>query len=94
MGQDEQREIEVLRDRIDKLDAEIVRLINERADAANRIGRAKQTADLPVYEPRREQDVFSNVKRMNSGPLTDADMLHVYERIIDVMRGLQRRDGR
>ena len=94
MGQDEQREIEVLRDRIDKLDAEIVRLISERADAANRIGRVKQGADLPVYEPKREQDVFANVKRMNPGPLTDADMLHVYERIIDVMRGLQRRDAR
>ena len=94
LGQDEQREIERLRVRIDELDGEIVRLISERAAAANSIGRLKQNADLPVYEPKREQDVFAHVKRMNAGPLTDADMLHVYERIIDVMRGLQRREVR
>ena len=94
MGLDEQREIERLREQIDGLDAQIVRLISERAGAANAIGRLKQNAELPVYEPKREQDVFAHVKRMNAGPLTDADMLHVYERIIDVMRGLQRREVR
>lgn len=94
MEQDERREIEILRERIDTLDVEIVRLISERAGAANTIGRLKQGASLPVYEPKREQDVFANVKRLNAGPLSDADMLHVYERIIDVMRGLQRREVR
>ncbi len=94
LGQDEQREIERLRKRIDGLDGELVRLISERATAANSIGRLKQGADLPVYEPKREQEVFANVRRLNAGPLSEADMLHVYERIIDVMRGLQRRDGR
>jgi chorismate mutase len=80
------------RKKIDDLDIEIVRLISKRAEAARAIGELKKTADLPVYEPRREQDVFDRVRAANPGPLADAEILHVYERIIDVMRTLQRRD--
>ncbi len=80
------------RKKIDELDIEIVRLISERAAAARAIGEIKRTANLPVYEPRREQDVFDRVRAANPGPLDDAELLHVYERIIDVMRTLQRRD--
>ena len=80
------------RKKIDELDIEIVRLINQRAEAARAIGELKKTADLPVYEPKREQDVFDRVRAANPGPLDDAELLHVYERIIDVMRTLQRRD--
>ena len=80
------------RKKIDELDIEIVRLISQRAAAARAIGDLKRTANLPVYEPRREQDVFDRVRAANPGPLDDAELLHVYERIIDVMRTLQRRD--
>jgi chorismate mutase len=80
------------RQKIDELDIEIVRLINERAQAARAIGELKRVANLPVYEPRREQDVFDRVRAANRGPLPDSELLHVYERIIDVMRTLQRRD--
>jgi chorismate mutase len=85
-------EISDWRKKIDELDIEIVRLISERAAAARAIGELKRTANLPVYEPRREQDVFDRVRAANPGPLDDAELLHVYERIIDVMRTLQRRD--
>jgi chorismate mutase len=85
-------EISDWRQKIDELDIEIVRLINERAQAARAIGELKRAANLPVYEPRREQDVFNRVRAANQGPLPDSELLHVYERIIDVMRTLQRRD--
>ncbi len=81
------------RQKIDELDEQIVRLINQRAEAAQAIGELKRVADLPIYEPRREQDVLNHVRTANPGPLADAEMLHVYERIIDVMRTLQRRDA-
>jgi chorismate mutase len=80
------------RKKIDELDIEIVRLISQRAAAARAIGELKKTANLPVYEPRREQDVFDRVRAANPGPLDDAELLHVYERIMDVMRTRQRRD--
>ena len=85
-------DIQELREHIDALDEELVRLISERARAARSIGELKRTASLPVYEPQREQAVFDHVRRLNTGPLNDIEMLHIYERIIDVMRTLQRRD--
>jgi chorismate mutase len=80
------------RQKIDELDEQIVLLINKRAEAAKAIGELKRTSSMPVYEPKREQAVFDHVKAANPGPLADAELLHVYERIIDVMRTLQRRD--
>ena len=80
------------RTKIDELDEQIVSLINRRAEAAKAIGDIKRATLLPVYEPQREQDVFRHVKTINYGPLSDAELIHVYERLMDVMRTLQRRD--
>ena len=85
-------EIPDWRVQIDELDEQIVQLISKRAEAAKAIGLLKQDAALPVYEPRREREVFDHVRAINPGPLADAEMLHVYERIIDVMRTLQRQE--
>ena len=85
-------EIADWRQKIDEFDEQIVRLICQRAEAARAIGELKRIGTLPVYEPKREQQVFDHVCRCNPGPLTDAELLHVYERIVDVMRTLQRRD--
>ena len=94
LAQDEQTRIAALRLQIDAMDEQIVGLISQRAAAAATIGHLKRDAELPVYEPKREEDVFNNVRKLNPGPLGDAELLHVYERIIDVMRTLQRRDAK
>ena len=86
-------EIEDWRTRIDEMDLELVKLISKRAEAAQAIGELKRHAGLPVYEPRREQEVFDHVRTANPGPLADAELQHVFERIMDVMRTLQRRPG-
>jgi chorismate mutase-like protein len=83
-------EISDWRQKIDDLDEQIVRLINQRAEAAKAIGRLKQESSLPVYEPKREQVVFEHVRRSNPGPLSDNEVVDIYERIIDVMRALQK----
>lgn len=80
------------RKKIDDLDEQIVCLISQRAEAAQAIGDLKRASRLPVYEPGREQQVFDHVRAANPGPLAEGEMLHVYERIIDVMRSLQRRE--
>ncbi len=85
-------EIPNWRVQIDELDEQIVRLISKRAEAARAIGLLKRGSALPIYEPKREQEVFAHVRAINPGPLADAELLHVYERIIDVMRTLQRQD--
>ncbi len=78
------------RKQIDELDEQLVALISRRAQAARAIGELKRGEQMPIYEPRREQDVFEHVKRINPGPLGDAELLLIYERLMDVMRSLQR----
>jgi chorismate mutase len=78
------------RKRIDELDREIVALISARAKAAQEIGKLKRSTSLPVYEPNRERVIFENVRAANRGPLPDIELTHIYERIIDVMRALQK----
>ena len=75
--------------RIDELDRQIVALISERARAAQEIGRLKKSSTLPIYEPNREAVVFENVRASNPGPIPDNELVHIYERLIDVMRSLQ-----
>jgi chorismate mutase-like protein len=76
--------------RIDEIDRQIVALLSERAEAAKAIGKLKRSTSLPVYEPNRERVIFENVRAANKGPLPDIELTHVYERIIDVMRALQK----
>jgi chorismate mutase-like protein len=78
------------RKKIDELDARLVELLNERASAAQEIGKLKRNTNLPIYEPDREKTIFENVRKINRGPLPDHELRHVYERIIDVMRNIQK----
>jgi chorismate mutase len=80
------------RRRIDELDRRIVELISERAVAAQEIGKLKRSTSMPIYEPNRERIIFENVRAVNPGPLPDIELQHIYERIIDVMRALQREE--
>ena len=82
--------LEELRNQIDVLDRKLVELLSERARAAQMVGRLKAATALPVYEPAREKVVLANVRAANKGPLPDIELTHIYERIIDVMRSLQR----
>jgi chorismate mutase-like protein len=84
--------LEELRKRIDVLDRQLVELLNERARAAQMVGHLKAATSLPVYEPNREKLVYANVREANKGPLPDIELTHIYERIIDVMRALQRNE--
>src|SRR6202046_475425 len=82
--------LEELRNQIDALDRQLVELLSERARAAQMIGHLKAATQLPVYEPAREKVIYANVRAANKGPLPDIELIHIYERIIDVMRALQR----
>jgi chorismate mutase-like protein len=82
--------LQELRNQIDALDRQLVELLSERARAAQQIGHLKVATSLPVYEPAREKVIYANVRAANKGPLPDIELTHIYERIIDVMRALQR----
>ncbi|MBM3814469.1 MAG: chorismate mutase [Acidimicrobiia bacterium] len=78
------------RDRIDVIDRRIVMLLNERARVVEKIGDLKQTMQMRVYEPKREEAVFANITAHNGGPLRPEALKRIYERVIDEMRTLQR----
>lgn len=78
------------RKQIDEIDRRIIRLLNERAHAAQAIGKLKRNTAMPIYEPDREKVIFENVRCENQGPLPDLEVTRIYERIIAVMRQLQR----
>jgi chorismate mutase-like protein len=78
------------RKKIDEVDRRLVELLSERARSAVEIGRLKRDTNLPIYEPERERVVFENVKEMNRGPLPGPDLVRIFERIMDVMRNIQK----
>ena len=82
--------IEDLRGRIDTIDRQLVALLSERASCALAIGRLKEAAGLPVYQPAREAAVLANVQKANIGPLDDGALVRLFERIIDEARRLER----
>ena len=92
MTRDEARQkLKDLRVFIDDLDRRIVALLNERVTVVEDIGRVKRDADMPVYEPDREERVFANVRGVTSDdPLAQAAIRRIFERIIEEMRQIQK----
>ncbi len=80
------------RKKIDELDRKMVELLNERAGAAREIGRLKRNTQMPIYEPERETKILENVRSANQGPLPNRELTQVFERIIDVMRNIQKEE--
>lgn len=77
------------RKRIDELDRKLVRMLNQRARAARRIGRLKRDTNMPIYEPRRERIIIQNIAKANRGPFPQDELRQIFKRIIAVMRRLQ-----
>ena len=82
--------LEQYRVSIDALDLRLLELLNQRTSVVEQIGRVKRAAKLPIYEPRREEQVFENITAHNGGPLTPGAVKRIFERIIDEMRTIQR----
>lgn len=83
-------DIEQLRLEIDRLDRELLKIFNERAGIALKIGKIKKERDLPVYDPEREKRIFERMRAANPGPLEDEAIVRLFERVIDESRRLER----
>ena len=84
------KNIEDWRRRIDEIDEQLVKLLNERSQCAMEIGHIKQTANLPLYQPEREKQVLANAAGYNRGPLPDTAIMRLFERILDEARSVER----
>ena len=88
--------VEDWRRQIDEIDRKLVELLNERSRCVVEIGKIKHTTGEPLYQPERENQVLDGVVRANPGPLPDAAIRRLFERILDEARSVERtmmRDG-
>ncbi len=86
-------ELATVRDQIDALDRDIVGLLNRRAELGRAAGRAKSLAGRrAVHDPEREREVLIRVAMANGGPLSQADLISIYRRIVAATRSVEHRD--
>jgi chorismate mutase len=83
-------DLDVWRTRIDDIDLQLVRLLNERTTCATEIGKLKIKLGMDAYSPERELEVMKNVTACNKGPLSSAAVRRLFERIIDEARSVER----
>jgi chorismate mutase len=82
--------VEQWRRRIDEIDRQLVELLNERSRCVLKIGRIKKDDGSPLYQPDREREVLAAVERANRGPLSEAAVRRLFERILDEARSVER----
>lgn len=87
---DFEKKIERHREEIDAIDKQLVELFNKRAEQAIAIGKMKKERGMPVYDPVRENEIFRNLRKANTGPLTADAIQRLFERIIDESRRIER----
>lgn len=82
-----QEELKPLRERIDQIDAEVLRLLNERARTAHKIGTLKN--DGVIYRPEREAQVLRQLQSLNTGPLSNDAVRTLFTEVISACRAIE-----
>lgn len=76
------RSLDEIRLLIDRMDDQLVRLLNERARLIVEVGQVKRGTGVPIYAPHREQAVLQRVLAANTGPLPARTVEAVYREIM------------
>lgn len=82
--------LDELRAKIDALDGQILKLLNERAQCAVDIGAIKRSTDAAYYVPEREKAVFERLRKSNNGPLPEKAVRAIYREVISSIRALEK----
>ena len=78
-----------LRERIDGVDDEIVRLLDERTAVSIEIGRLKREAGWDIYDPSREESIYRKLAQNHEGILPETSLRDIFREIISASRTLQ-----
>ncbi len=81
-----------LREGIDEIDKQVVKLLSRRTLHSVLIGRIKQSMNLPTYNPKREKEISQRISSFAEEPLSKEALLRIYERILDESRAIQREE--
>ena len=82
-----------LRERVDEVDRELIRALNERARIVQEIMALKAESGAPVYDPKREEEILRRVVEQNTGPIYDSSMRAIFELILHRIRDLEIQRG-
>ncbi len=82
--------ISALRAKIDKVDQQLVKLMNERAEYAHEIGQVKNNTGVAAYAPAREDEVLARVLALSKGPLPERALRAVFRELISGSRSLEK----
>ncbi len=74
--------IEELRNQINALDNQLVKLLNERARIVVEIGKLKKQIGGQIYSPEREKEVFTRIAEVNQGPLPDKCLIAIWRELM------------
>ena len=85
------QQLKPLREKIDAVDAQILALLNSRAELAQQVGHLKANTNAPVFRPEREAQVLRGVAERNPGPLPSLDIQLIFREIMSACRALERR---
>lgn len=86
---DANERISSLRERIDEVDEELVHLLNERARLVQELAEHKLEAGIPLFDPRREEEILRRVVEINEGPIYDSSMRDIFELIMHRIRDIE-----
>lgn len=81
--------VEELRERVDEVDSALIRTLNERARIVHELVALKAEAGVPLFDPKREEEILQRVMERNEGPIYDASMRDIFEMILHRIRDLE-----
>jgi chorismate mutase len=84
-----QNRIEDLRGRVDEVDRELIRILNERARIVQELVAIKAEAGKPLFDPKREEEILRKVAEQNEGPIYDTSMREIFELILHRIRDME-----
>ncbi len=90
---DTEARIRELRSRVDEVDQELIRILNERARIVQEIMTIKAETGKPVFDPKREEEILRRVVEENEGPIYDSSLREIFELILHRIRDLEVQRG-
>ncbi len=85
-------ELELLRQKADELNLQILKLINERGNVVKEIGKAKEAQGVNRFDPVRERTMLNNIIENNDGPFENSTIQHIFKEIFKAGLELQEED--
>jgi chorismate mutase len=88
-----QARVQELRERVDEVDLELIRALSERAQIVQELAAIKAEAGIPIFDPKREEEILRRAVEQNPGPIYDSSMRDIFELILHRIRDLEIQRG-